>query len=324
VLEVNDISFSRATVRWQVLVARPLLTEGRLCFAGSGLPLPPMEKPDLLEFAQELWEAYRVQHPGSSLDDFYRDHGFDLYCRAREIATGPPPPVYTPEGHPVMVSAARYAVRAPVAVRERLDQAEEFVFAGRDADDPRAMHYVCLQGEGARVPEIPVEGKGLIMQTDWTAGPGEPTYRTLGDVRLWRNRLELSCLSRERLEVGKALLERILGRLIRHLADEFRDLDTLLASAEPVPPRYEEEVPADIREALAREMMTSHLAEWLDAPVPALDGKSPREASRDPGMREQLEELLKIVEYMEERKRRDGESYADVADLRRELGLPPR
>jgi hypothetical protein len=324
VLEVNDISTSHALAKWQLLLARPLLTQGRLCFTGSGLPLPPMEKPDLLEFAQELWETYRVQHPDASLDDFYRDHGLDLYHRMTEIASAPFPPVYTPEGHPVVAGAARYVVTDPWGVRERLDQAEELVFAGPDAEDPTALHYLFLQRGRARVPEIPIEGKGVIMKTDWTAGPGEPSYRSLGDVRLWRGRLELNCLSQERLQVGKALLRQVLGRRIRHLGDDFRDLDTMLASAEASPPHDEEEILPEVEEALLREMMADQLAEWLDTPVPALDGKSPRAASRDPALREPLEELLKIFEYMEEQRRREGKPYIDVTDLRRELGLPPR
>ncbi|MFQ6101196.1 MAG: antitoxin Xre/MbcA/ParS toxin-binding domain-containing protein [Anaerolineae bacterium] len=68
-------------------------------------------------------------------------------------------------------------------------------------------------------------------------------------------------------------------------------------------------------------MMTAQYAEWLDTPVPALDGRSPRQAAGDPAMREQLEELLKAIEYMEER-RRAGEPYIDITDLRRKLGLP--
>ncbi len=322
-LEINDISSSYALVRWQVIVARSLLTEGRLCFTGNILPLPPMEKTDLLEFARELWEMYRVQRPDASLDHFYRDHGLDLYHRAVEIATAPPPPVYTPEGHPVTASTARYAMMDLRAVEEQLDQAEEFNFAGSDADDPASLHYNWLLRGRSHVPEVPVEGRGLVMQTNWTAGPGKPTYRSLGDVRLWHHRLELSCLSQERLEAGKALLKQVLGRFIRHLGDEFRDLDTMLASAEVSHPDHEE-IPAEVEEALVREMMAARRAKWLDTPVPALDGKSPRAASRDPAMREQLEELLKAIEYIEEQKRREGEPYIDVADMRRELGLPPR
>ena len=324
VLEINDISSSYALVKWQVVLARPLLTEGRLSFAGAVIPRPPMEKPALLNFARELWEEYQAQHPQASLDDFYRDHSLDLYHHLIEIATAPPPPVYTPEGHPLTPSTARYAVTDPRAVEERLDQAEEFVCAGPADEDETALAYVWLLRGRSHVPETPIE-RGLMLRGEWTAGPGKPSYRSLGDVRLWSNQLELGCLSRERLAAGKTLLRRTLGRLVRHQGDEFRDMDTAsLASAQPPPPDHEEEIPAEIAETIVREMMAAKYAEWLDNPVPALDGKSPRQASRDPEAQEQLEELLKTVEYMEERKRRDGEPHIDVADIRRELGLPSR
>lgn len=323
VLEINDISSSYALVKWQVVLTRPLLTEGRLCFTGTGLPLTPMAKSGLLEFARGLWEAYQAQHSDASLAHFYQDHGLDLYHRVMEIASVPPP-VYTPEGHLLMGCEARYAVTAPQAVRERLDQAEEFSFAGLDADDSTALHYNWILRGRSQVLEISVEGGGLIMRTDWTAGPGGPTYRSLGDVQLWHNQLELSCFSQERLEAGKTLLKQILGRLIRHQDDEFRDLDTMLESAEPSAPDYEEEIEPEVEEALLRKMMTTQRAEWPDTPIPALDGTSPRAAARDPAMREQMEELLKSVEYIEEQKRREGAPHIDVADLRRELGLPPR
>ena len=323
VFEVNDVSASYALVKWQVFLARPLLTEGRLHFTGSMIPRPPMDKPALLDFARELWEEYQKEHPQASLDNFYRDHSLDLHRRLIEIATAPLV-VYTPEGHLVCASTARYAVKDPGAVEERLDQAEEFVYVGPADEDETALAYVWLLRGRSRVPEVPVEGKGLIMRTDWMAESGEPTYRSLGDVRLWQERLELSCLSRERLAAGKMLLRRVLGRLIRHLGDEYRDLDTMLESVEPSPPRRKRGGLPQVEEALVQRILADQRAEWLDTPVPMLGEKSPREASRDPAMREQLEELLKAVEYMEEQKRRAGEPYMDVADLRRELGLPLR
>ena len=326
VLEVNDISASYALVKWQVILARPLLTEGRLDFTGAMIPRPPTEKPAILGFARELWEEYQAQHPQVSLDDFYRDHSLDLYHHLMEIATAPPPPFYTPEGHLLTFSTARYAVQEPRTVAERLGQAEEFAYVGPAAEDETALAYVWLLRGDSHVPEAPIEGRGMVMQAEWTAGPGGsggPNYRSLGDVRLWSNHLELSCISRKRLAAGKMLLRRVLGRLIQHQGDEFRDLDTAsLASAEPSPSDYEEGIPAEIAETIIRERMVAQYAEWLDNPVPALDGKSPRQASRDPGMQEQLKELLKIVEYMEEQKRRKGEPYIDAADIRRELGAP--
>jgi len=318
--EVNDISSSHALVKWQVILTRPLLTEGRLHFTGVGIPLPPMEKPALMDFAHELLEEYQAQHPQASLDDFYRDRGLDLYHYVMEIFAAPHPPLCTPEGHPLMASEAHYSVTDPEVARERLDQAEEFACVGL-VDDDRALHYVWLLIGRSHVPETSVE-RGMMMKTEWAAGPDGPSYRSLGDVRLWHTRLELSCFSLERLTAGKALLKEVLGRLIRHQDDEFQDLETMLESGGAPEPR--EEPLSEEEKALERRMMQAQYQEWLDRPIPMLDGKTPRQAADDPAMREQLEELLKPVEYMEGRRQRKGEPYIDVADMRRELGLPPR
>jgi hypothetical protein len=324
VLEVNDISSSYTLMKWQIVLMRPLLTKGRLHFAGSGIPLSPKAKPDLLEFAQELWKEYQGQHPQASLDDFYQDYSLDLYHRAMEIATAPLPPVYTPEGHLFVAGTARYAVTDPWAVEERLDQTEELICVGPADEDETALAYVWLLTDRSHVPEIPIEGEGLIMQTNFAIESAKITRRSLGDIRLWRNRLELSCMSRERLKAGKALLKKTLGRLIRHLGDEYQDTETLLASAEAAFPLRRRESLSETKKAIARQMMMDQYQEWLDESIPALDGESPRQAAQDSAMRGQLEELLKTVEYMEEQRRRDGEPYIDIADIRRTLGLPPR
>jgi hypothetical protein len=323
VFELNDISASYGLTRWQIILARPIVTEGRWHFTGSTTSLPPTFKPDILDFARELWKKYQAQHPQASVDDFYRDRGLDLYRRIQEIASTPPT-ICTPEGHPVMGSTARYAVTDPDAVRERLDQTEEFVSVGPADEDRQALAYVWLLTGRSRVPEVPVE-RGLRLETNWMADEAEKeTYRSLGDVRLWRDRLELLCLSRERLEAGKGLLQEILGRrFIRHLGDDFKDIvhETF---QEPSSSRRRTRTLPRKEWALARQMAAEQLKEWPDTSIPALGGKSPRQAASDPAMREQLEEMLKAIEYTEEQKRRAGEPCMDIADLRRELGLPPR
>ena len=318
VLKVNDISSSYALHKWQVLLARPLLTKGRLHFTGSMIPLSPLEKPALLESARELWEKYQAQHPQASLDDFYRDHSLDLLRCQTEIINAPPPDVYTAEGHPVLSCTARYAVTDAHAVEERLDRAEEFAYAGPASEDETALAYVWLLRGRSRVPEVRVS-KGLTLRSEWMSESGESSYRSLGDIRLWPGRLELMCLSKERLKAGKALLKKIGGRLLRHLGDEYRDLEDVLESAGPSPAR---DISSEIDPAIIRRMREAQRDEWLDTPLPNLN-KSPREAARDPAMREQLDELFKALEYIEEQKQRDGEPYLDVADMRRELGLPP-
>lgn len=316
VLQVNDLSSSYALSKWQVVLARPLLTEGRLHFAGSMVPLSPLQKPALLECARGLWENYQAQHPQASLDDFYRDRSLDLLRCQAEILHAPPPSVYTPEGHPIVPCTARYTVIHPQAIEDLLDEAEEFAFAGPAEEDETALAYVWLLTGRSHVPEVAVT-KGVIQRIEWISESGESSYRSLGDVRLWPDKLELLCLSKERLEAGKALLGQVVGRLIRHVSDEYRDLEDMIASAEASP--SSSPVP-EIDPAIKRRMRDALLEKWLDTPMSRLGGQSPREAARDPAMREEFDEMFKAFEYIEARKRRDGEPYFDVADVRRKLG----
>ena len=89
--------------------------------------------------------------------------------------------------------------------------------------------------------------------------------------------------------------------------------------AGPSPAR---DLSSEIDPAIIRRMHKAEREKWLDTPLPGL-AKYPREAARDPAMREQIDELFKALEYIEERKREEGKLYFDVADMRRELGLPP-
>ena len=85
---------------------------------------------------------------------------------------------------------------------------------------------------------------------------------------------------------------------------------------------------AAVRAAIGEELGRQAHARWLDEPVPALGGVTPREAAADPTRRDQLECLL---DEFEERGSRmaaaseAGEGFVpfsyDVPALRRELGL---
>lgn len=62
-----------------------------------------------------------------------------------------------------------------------------------------------------------------------------------------------------------------------------------------------------------------HLAKWSDEPVPALGGRTPREAVEDGSGRERVAALLRSFEEMEETKP-EGQRY-DFTWLWKELGI---
>ena len=76
-----------------------------------------------------------------------------------------------------------------------MDEAEEFAYAGPANEDETALAYVWLLTGRSHVPEVPIT-KGVIHRTEWISESGESSYRSLGDVRLWSNKLELLCLSK--------------------------------------------------------------------------------------------------------------------------------
>jgi hypothetical protein len=68
------------------------------------------------------------------------------------------------------------------------------------------------------------------------------------------------------------------------------------------------------------QLLNDHYRRWLDEPLPALEGRSPREASRGT-QRDELELLLRGIENRVERAGRGGAAWPDLSWLREELGL---
>ncbi len=82
------------------------------------------------------------------------------------------------------------------------------------------------------------------------------------------------------------------------------------SASQPLPP-----------EALAvlHELKARHMREWLDTPVPALGGKTPRSAAKNKAGRAGLDVLLREIELMESQA--PPEMRGDIGWLRRELGM---
>ncbi len=330
ILTVHDRSASRAARRWEVMLARLHQAEDRVCFTGSTVMLSPQHAEELVESARRLWDQYRSQRAEVSYSDFYRNHSLDLMREARRVheEASRPPIVLTPEGHPLASAIAHFTVRDPGAVADLLSQSGEFEAAGPSNEDPETQHFNWLLRGRSRIPEQPAPKKGALMiQTEVTAGPGEPVYRSLGDVLLWKNRMELQCVSRERLQAGKALLQEILGDLGRlHKRDRIEpfdlDMQSLPPPARPPFPAHSPRLSHAERQALEKEMRERYTAQWLDTPIPVLGDLSPCQAVVTPEGRAKVIQLLKSMEYLEDGRRGSGEPVVmDVAHIRRELGL---
>lgn len=153
--------------------------------------------------------------------------------------------------------------------------------------------------------------KGNAMHASW-----ENTI--IGSAEMGADWLRLEANSVVRADALRRRLEAACEGLVRHRSREKTEPSKMLERMEGQPvPALPQPSPEE-QEAL-REFKASHYAAWLDSKLPALQGKSPRQAVRTRAGRHQVDVLLKELENREADL--PVEERMDVSGLRRELGL---
>ncbi|MGI6604915.1 MAG: DUF2384 domain-containing protein [Firmicutes bacterium] len=78
----------------------------------------------------------------------------------------------------------------------------------------------------------------------------------------------------------------------------------------------------ELRGKLLRQYYEEYFRQWPDTPHPNLRGYTPRQSCQSPAGRRRVREMLKELEFIEERKRQAGEVHYDIGRLRQALNLP--
>ena len=163
----------------------------------------------------------------------------------------------------------------------------------------------------------------------------------LGRVLLGQSHWRLEAMGAEKLAVLRRRFERHMGGQVRFSGERLDDFGKTLAEKDPrpdlslVPPRLLENpnkillstsrLPKPLTPRSTAEMEMDAVAamdlEFLNHAVPALDGRTPREAARDPKLRPKLIRLMKDrVRQCDERNLDNGSNH-DTNWMLRELGL---
>lgn len=112
--------------------------------------------------------------------------------------------------------------------------------------------------------------------------------------------------------------------LASHRADTFEDPEVALRERRgKASSTAETDLPPEVEQEVIGQFLREHYTKWIDEPVPALGGKTPREASRTAAGRKRVAALVDDAERTA--RAMPGGAAADFGDLlRRELGLPLR
>ncbi len=336
--EVRDVRGSRALARWDVVATRLIPIGGAMRVAATVLVFLPDEKGWLLEEVERRVGAWRQTHPSAGVEQFLKADGLLFHRLARELAerrreNGKNLKAVTAEGHPVVFAGARYRMTDAARVLAALRSAEDFAQSKPGPGERIAFVWLKLGGSarlavaGSEVPDDAIQFTRSFLAT-----PDAEPVPTLGDVRIRGRRLFLQSLSRERLAWGKARLAELLGDAARFEAEQFESIDTKRAAADRRSGasggeggrdsrRVDSEADDETYKAIGSRHLRDHYRRWIDQPLRALGGLSPRNAARAPEQRAALEALLRRMENLEDRRRMTGIAFCDISWVRRELGM---
>jgi hypothetical protein len=128
----------------------------------------------------------------------------------------------------------------------------------------------------------------------------EPMKNTLlGRIWFKKNRVEVEVNSKKRFDDVKKILESIQSvRYINHTTQKTKDMlkkmssESIDSTRKILPPG--KLLPEEIRLAAA-EHLSRYYMEWLDTPIPAFGNQSPRQASKNPKMAQQVRIMIKSI-----------------------------
>ncbi|MBC7622874.1 MAG: DUF2384 domain-containing protein [Aeromicrobium sp.] len=333
-VHVSEHLGSKSLVRWDRLGARVAEYQSQKIFTGVMLPLSNEQSGTLLQqieakisesLADKGLQGANVNEPETraAIDDALATlpPTFTACWLSRYIAVHEAPEMVNFEGDLLVFAETRFAVRKGSAAQvvARLDVLPDW----RRVDDaPPVWDWL-------GTPDLPREpqnsaAKGFSLQTvDPDTG-----QQVLAMLRLEKGTLQLSTNSTARMKRATELLEGALGEEISAGLTSLTPARGALRQASERQPNNATDtakIPLEVVTDTMRQFFDRHYRDWLDSALPALDGRSPRQAVATESGQDEVVALLKTVENMEARQsQKTGQPPYNFGWLWQELGLAAR
>ncbi len=294
---VHEVSASQTAQRHYALLGRVVDADGVSVICGMHpIPLRPRSAAPVIERVRKVLRRKTAVSPERLRDPRILRRMLDAWSDEIDHARTPPR-LQNTDGDDLLLTEDRWifdpAMRSELLTRmASIDGAH-----AEEPDDPQLFTFLRA---------------GNRMHKEWdTTVVG---HAELGDgvLRVETNSIARADALRERIEKVCA------GRIRQHIRSH-SDPAALLdrKSTSPPAPVSRQRTPEE--NAMVREMKDRHYATWLNDPIPALDGKTPREAARTKSGREKLDALLKDLEITEAHE--PESARFNVRRLREALGL---
>ncbi len=291
-LQVQERLATRQVVQWDVLAARVMLGPAGEPVLDGLLHLYPARARDaIMRELRSLHREFRRRVPGDNVE-FFKRFGWVYFLWWIEHAVLPSRLQFrTAEGDALVFATAVFDVRD----RTALDRA--------------------LAGH----PDLDRQDDGSYAWFE--PGGSEEFRRGLGTFVLGDDRVVLETMSEARAERGRAFLEALGGEAVRYRATSVESVERAMERRPPKAAGAADEIPPEVEAELVRTYYYRHYRAWVDTPLPALRGQSPRAAARSKAARPRVVALLKEMESLSTRERLGGHPAYDFGWMWAELGL---
>ncbi|MBK5945627.1 hypothetical protein CCR83_03970 [Rhodobacter veldkampii DSM 11550] len=207
-----------------------------------------------------------------------------LFIEIDRALTPEQPQFSNSDGDDVLFHDLRYPLTSGVtqkAVAERLDRVKDF-----QPEGAKFWNWLAARKErGGKA------GGSIMLDTQMEGAT------VLGSVELKGKTLLVTVNSAERAAKVQTLISAAAGDLLRAPLTTIRTVEQMRADQQRDGPRKEaDEIPPEIARQFMRDHLDKHYRETLDAPIPALGGKSPRQAVRTAAGRAKVIDWLKMLE----------------------------
>ena len=313
--QVRSANVSREAIRWDILLGRVMAGEPQSLW-GPVRFFKPDDEPDLIAELRRLAGADGEDpEERADLSAALRVGALEL-MRFRPSSWDVEPSFFTPEGDPMAHCQVIWRVHKPALARDRI-----CAFGELGPDDPLEIEITVPRGQLLPERRPPLPEGALVIETGYV---GDRDSVSIATVRLKSEELHVEAMSEERLEQAIKAVATDFGDIAELVERDIRPIEERLEAQRESEPSDTRELAFIARSAQERRLlsgfMTDHIRRWLDEPLPALGGETPREAARGE-RRDDVLRLVRGIENQADRSRRRGEPGVDVEWLRAELSI---
>ncbi|MGI9553595.1 MAG: hypothetical protein ACR2NC_01615 [Thermodesulfobacteriota bacterium] len=281
--QIYDKAISSKIRTVDIISARPLKTGETTYFSGIISIYPNLFKQIIKDYLKKELDLYKAENGVDiTVEGFLKDHGYLIGNYIDDLINHPQ--LISPDGDEFLIATAEYNLTDNQPVIKILHESDELTYVNNTLDENEFFFLDELE-------DIEV-GANIEIST---------------------KSIKITTNTNNKLTAAKLFLESILGDFINHDTDSIKNLNSYIESTKK--PSYK--LPRGFRSKKKFETELDDFYEnWIDQPLEALQGATPREALKTPEGRSELENILVELEKLYDSAKKAGEPYYEVYKLR--------